>query len=166
MRKIFILMGLVAMLPMQAKAEALKAGDTAPCLKINTLQSDGKTVQKSTCDSSLAGKKLVLEFFSTTCQVCVEKLPFFESMASKLGSKAVFRIMDIDSDLKIIQNFFRSRNTSKYEIGLDLAGDSIDAFKLEVTPTIAVIGNGKIIYLQEGFTSEADEEENLRKALE
>lgn len=144
----------------------LKVGDPAPCLSLKTVNSAGVSTMTSTCQSQASGKKLVLDFFATWCHYCVENLPVFEAMAAAHGDVAEFRIMGLDEKAKPLEDFFKVRDTSKYQVVYDQQNVSVDPFAVEGTPTTVVIGSdGKVKLIHLGTIESAQERKSVEDAI-
>ena len=133
----------------QAKV-TVKPGEPAPCVTITQMDVKGEA-SRSSCETSVAGKNLVLEFFATDCHWCVQNLPVFEGFAAKFKGRASFRVVGEDKDPNLLRAFFGKRDFSNYEVAFDCESKVYDAFGIRGTPTLIVIGpNKKVKYVHLG----------------
>lgn len=91
----------------------IAAGDTAPDFTIST--DNGRTVAVP----NFGGKVLVLNFWASWCQPCVEETPSLSQFAQAFASKGVVVLgVSVDKDEKAYRNFIQ-----KYKPGFLTARD-------------------------------------------
>ncbi|MGE4131314.1 MAG: TlpA family protein disulfide reductase [Bdellovibrionales bacterium] len=147
-------------------AAPLQAGETAPCVTLPQVDKDGNKSTQSTCASQASGKKIVLEFFATWCGYCKQNLPVFESIAAKLQDKADFRVVGIDETTEPLEQYFAGRTMDGYSLAFDPQFSSVEAFGIEGTPSIYVIGtDGKIVLFHEGTMETPEEIQQVEDAI-
>lgn len=133
-------------------------GDTAPCITLDHLNYNGTETQRSTCKGEHSNQNLVLTFFATWCEYCVADLPTFTKIATKFKGQAIFRLIGVDKEADV-RSYFKGKDFSSFEIGFDPDLKTVDAFNLEGTPTLVVIGpDGKVKYVYVGEIVPADEQ--------
>ncbi len=80
----------------------VNAGDTAPDFSIKT--DDGKTVTAH----DFGGKLLLLNFWATWCDTCIEEIPALNQMARQLGPKGLVILgVSVDKNEKLYQDFLK-----------------------------------------------------------
>lgn len=148
-------------------AAAPGVGANAPCISLAHTAMDGTTSTRSTCAASTANKKIVLDFFETSCIYCVRYMPTFENLVNKYSDKAEFRVMGLNEKQDELLNFFKSRAGWKnYEVAWDPKAESFDAFGFDGIPTTVVIGvDGRIEYIHVGTIETAAELQALEDAI-
>ena len=78
----------------------MKAGDTAPNFSIRT--ENGKTVTAR----DFGGKLLLLNFWATWCQPCVQEVPSLDQLSRELGPKGLVVLgVSVDKDQKAYRDF-------------------------------------------------------------
>jgi len=141
-----------------ATAVPLDVGQDAPCITLPQVDKAGNKSNQSTCASNPTGKKVVVEFFATWCGYCVQNLPVFEKLAKDHSDKADFRILGLDNTTAPLERFFANKTLDGYSVAFDPQNLSSDAFAIDGTPSLYVIGtDGKIVLYHLG-TMETPEE--------
>lgn len=78
----------------------VKAGDTAPAFSIKT--ENGRTVTAR----DFGGKLLLLNFWATWCQPCVQEVPSLDRLSRELGPKGLVVLgVSVDKDQKAYRDF-------------------------------------------------------------
>src|SRR5437764_4541461 len=80
---VVMLFAFVGVLYLSLHDNVVKAGDRAPDFSIKA--DNGKTVTAR----DFGGKLLVLNFWATWCQPCVQEVPSLDNLQRKLGSKGL-----------------------------------------------------------------------------
>ena len=60
---------------------------------------------------SLRGRPVLLHFWATWCPPCVEEIPQVESLAKRLGDRAVVLTVSLDEDWDVVTKFFAKSGT-------------------------------------------------------
>lgn len=88
-------------------------GDTAPGFSVTT--DDGKTLTRS----SFGGKLLVLNFWASWCQPCVEEIPSLNQLQKNLGPKGLVVLgISVDKNEANYKKFLKRANIS-FKTSLD-----------------------------------------------
>lgn len=147
-------------------AAPIQPGATAPCVSLDQVDKAGNKSTQSTCASSPAGKKIVLEFFATWCRYCVSNLPKFEELAKKHNAVADFRILGLDDQPEPLEQYFAPRAMEGYAVAFDMQAASADAFGVEGIPSLYVIGaDGKVVLFHEGTIETEAEMQAVEDAI-
>ena len=81
----------------------LKVGQPAPEIKLDQLLPD-QPVERASL-SSLKGKAIVVEFWSTTCSICVDAIPHLNQLAASFKDQPVVFLSVADQDRATIEPF-------------------------------------------------------------
>ncbi len=85
----------------------VQVDDTAPDFSITA--ENGRTITRS----NFGGKLLVLNFWASYCQPCIEELPSLDQFQRELANQGVVVLgVSIDKDAKAYQQFLRRYNVS------------------------------------------------------
>jgi len=99
---------------------------------------DGKTISLS----SLKGKVVLVDFWSTTCSPCVRELPFVKTLYHELKEQGFAIIgISLDEDRKKLLNFVRE-NDLPWPISCSGKGwidDTVAMFKINALPSIWLV---------------------------
>ncbi len=60
---------------------------------------------------TLRGRPVLINFWATWCPPCVEELPSLETLAKRLGDRAVVLAVSVDENWDLVKNFFGARGT-------------------------------------------------------
>jgi peroxiredoxin len=133
---------------------ALEVGSQAPDVRLRILLSNGQEVLESV-NSLETGKKVLLDFFSTTCTYCQANLKNFRQLSGQLSDKASFIIVGIDRSESVTRQF--AKENPDLNIAIDNKREAKKAYEIFATPTTIIIDENKqIIYFHEGVLSEQD----------
>jgi cytochrome c biogenesis protein CcmG/thiol:disulfide interchange protein DsbE len=104
-----------------------------------------KSGQGNVTMASELGKPVVINFWSTTCTVCVEETPAIESVARKIGSQVQF--VGIDTlDQRGPARAFVKRYGVTYQELFDAEGKVADGYAAPGLPvSIFVTSSGKVV---------------------
>ncbi|HEX4274681.1 MAG TPA: TlpA disulfide reductase family protein [Bryobacteraceae bacterium] len=95
-----LLCAFVGVLYVSLHDNVVKAGDGAPQFSIKTI--NGKTVGPK----DFGGKLLILNFWATWCQPCVQEVPSLDALQRELGPKGLVVLgVSVDKDQKAYQEF-------------------------------------------------------------
>ncbi|MDZ4697114.1 MAG: TlpA disulfide reductase family protein [Deltaproteobacteria bacterium] len=93
----------------------------------------------------LRGRPVLLNFWATWCPPCVEEMPALESLARKLGDRAVVLAVSTDDDWAKVKHFFRKGTA--LSVVLDASAEVPKKFGTEKYPETFLIGaDGKIAH--------------------
>jgi len=85
----------------------IQVGDSAPDFAITT--DNGRTITAA----NFGGRLLVLNFWATWCQPCVEEVPSLDQFAKEMaGSGVVVLGVSVDKDPKLYRNFLSRSSVS------------------------------------------------------
>lgn len=115
-------------------------GDRAPAFHLRTMAT-GRKVSLS----SLGGKPLVLNFWSSTCSVCDQEMPGLQAIAGAYKSK--LRVVGVDvADPRATAAAFAAKVGAHYRLLSDQTGSTAAAYRVSSLPvTFLVSPKGKIV---------------------
>ena len=95
-----MLAAFVGVLYLSLHDNVVKAGDTAPEFSVKT--ENGRTVTAH----DFGGKLLLLNFWATWCQPCVQEIPSLDALQKELGPKGLVVLgVSVDKDQKAYTDF-------------------------------------------------------------
>ena len=142
-------------------AEHSLTGKPAPAFR--ALDLAGKIIDSR----KLKGQVVIIDFWATWCQPCLESMPVIEKVAATFKGKPV-QLLSINTGQKRdeVKEFFAKRK-SKVRTLLDPNGLIADGFQADRIPqTVIVRGDGVIETVLMGFADEADLTKRLTAAVE
>src|SRR3984957_12607220 len=97
-----MLCAFVGVLYLQLHDNVVKAGDKAPPFTVQT--ANGKTVSAK----EFGGKLLILNFWATWCQPCVQEVPSLDQLERELGPKGLVVLgVSVDKDGEAYKQFLQ-----------------------------------------------------------
>ena len=115
-------------------------GDTAPDFSITA--DSGRTITPS----SFGGKLLVLNFWATWCQPCIEELPSLDAFQKRFaGSGVVVLGVSVDKDEKTYRDFLARARVSFLTARDPEAKINADYGTLKFPETYIIDGRGKVL---------------------
>lgn len=146
-----------------AATYALKVGEAAPALKLPVLNSD-----KTRSLSSMRGKVVLVDFWSSWCGSCRQSLPYFEQLQAKLSNES-FEMYAINLDDNVNEALaFLSKYPVTYPIVWDESQDSPEQFNVQRMPTSFLLdqeGIVRAIYVEFKKSDIASFEKDIRRLL-
>lgn len=145
--------------PPEPAPELLKAGTVAPDFEVDAFQ--GKPVKLS----DYKGKVVVLKFWATWCGPCINSMPHFEQVYSKVKSQDVELLAVCVSDERPAFEQWVTKNKDRftYPFFFDRAGKNTDAaiskklYRVSGIPTVYIIDrSGNVAEAIVGFNPEGD----------
>jgi thiol-disulfide isomerase/thioredoxin len=115
---------------------------------------------------ALKGNVVVLDFWAPWCGPCKHEMPVLDTLARRIAPQGVMVVgVLVDQDragaLEVL-----SRLNIGYPQLEDTQGQAQQAFDVRTLPSLVVLDrNGKIVAYHQGFTSEEDLEEDLKRAM-
>lgn len=107
--------------------------------------------------SDFLGKPIVVNFWSTWCESCVDELPLFEKLYSEYKESAVFLMINVpmDSALDEKVNSFIDENGYTFPVYCDSDFSAADAYGVWAMPQSLFINkDGKLVQSYNGELSE------------
>ena len=135
-----LLLLFVGLLYSSIHERVVNVGDSAPGFTIKA--SDGRDVSPST----LGGKLLVLNFWATWCQPCVDELPSLDQLARRFHDRGLVVLgISVDKDEAAYRKFL-----SRYQVGFLTARDpeqkiNYDYGTAQFPETYIINSNGKVV---------------------
>ncbi|MFZ7223532.1 TlpA family protein disulfide reductase [Avibacterium avium] len=131
------------------KDQSANIGSQAPNLAVFNLQGQKVELQQ------FAGKKLLLNFWSETCGICIVELKQLQQLAEKYPDNLQILAINIDGERGDTQ-----KSAVKNQLILPIVKDQLnitaERYQLVGTPTSFVLDpTGKILYKFEGLISES-----------
>src|SRR5262249_24589852 len=105
--------------------------------------------------SSLKGKVVLLDFWTSWCGPCRQAMPALETINREYTDRGLVILgIDAGEDRQTVENFLKTTPAS-YPVALSTESDILSAFKVTAYPTYVLIdANGKIVAYQTGFSGE------------
>lgn len=126
-----------------AATVAAKDIQPAPDMHLSKLLQADRPELKSL--SELKGKVLVLEFWGSWCEPCVQNIPHFNELAEKMKDKPVQFIAITDEDSEDVERFLK-KTPIKGWIGIDTDKSAFKAFRIRGRPnTIIIDAKGNLV---------------------
>ena len=120
---------------------------------------NGKTVETSKLSND--GKPILICFWATWCAPCINELDAikekYEAWQSELNIEVIAVSIDDTRTQKRIKPLVKGKGW-KYEILLDTNQDMKRALSIATVPYTVAVKNGKIIYINNGYTEGAEDE--------
>ncbi|HEY3826725.1 MAG TPA: TlpA disulfide reductase family protein [Bryobacteraceae bacterium] len=135
-----MLCAFVGVLYLSLHDNVVKAGDTAPDFSIKA--DNGKTVTAR----DFGGKLLILNFWATWCQPCVQEVPSLDRLEQELGSKGLVVLgVSEDKDPKAYQDFL-----ARFHVTYMTARDPAITIKpkygtVQIPESYLIDNNGKVV---------------------
>jgi peroxiredoxin len=121
------------------RVRIIEEGDSAPSFSIKA--DSGKTITPK----DFGGKVLVLNFWATWCQPCVEETPSLVALSNRLASKGLTVVgVSVDTDAKAYQTFI-NRFGVKFETFRDAESNIPAEYGTFKYPETYIIKDGKVI---------------------
>lgn len=95
--------------------------------------------------SDFAGKPIIVHFWATWCEACVEEMPELDKYQESVGDNFHFVVIASDQTKgKAVREFYKSRNIKSLSIFIDEKGALARSMKVAALPTsIFVSSKGK-----------------------
>ncbi len=114
----------------------------APDVKLKLLQAPEASLDGW---GSLRGKLVVLDFWATWCDSCLEALPHLNELAERFKDRPV-RFISVSSDEESEVRAYLKKNRIAGWVGLDEDGAAFDAFRVRGLPYIVVLdAEGRVL---------------------
>lgn len=141
---------------------AFTAKETAPEVRFATLSG------RSIATSDLRGKVVLVNFWSTSCEICMHEMPMLSATYRRLapqGYETIAVAMSYDHPNQVAA--YAQRSKLPFSVALDLDGALARKWgDIQATPTTFVVDRrGRIVKRYVGEPSEADFQAVLTKAL-
>jgi uncharacterized protein (TIGR03435 family) len=117
-------------------AAAVEAGKAAPPLALTQILH--APAGSSATWEALKGKAVVLEFWATWCEPCVEQLPHLNSLVERFQNRPVTLLSITDEAPDLIARFLKDRPIAGW-VGLDGQGKTFDAYAVNARPTTVLV---------------------------
>ena len=137
---VVMLFAFVGVLYLSLHDNVVKAGDRAPDFSIKA--DNGKTVTAR----DFGGKLLVLNFWATWCQPCVQEVPSLDNLQRKLGSKGLVVLgVSEDKDPEAYKEFL-----ARFHVTYMTARDPAVSIKprygtVQIPESYLIDSNGKVV---------------------
>ncbi len=108
--------------------------------------------------SSLKGKPVVINFWTTWCGYCVEELPYFESAYEKYGDEVQFMIVNLtDNNTETVEkaSSFILNKKYKFPVYYDVSFSAAYGYDISSVPvTVFIDKDGNFVYRRVGSLTE------------
>ncbi|MBI4678095.1 MAG: TIGR03435 family protein [Elusimicrobia bacterium] len=112
------------------KAPEVGGAKPAPQIKLKLLQAPQPGLDGW---RSLAGKAVVIEFWATWCESCVEDIPHLNSLADRFRGRPVQFLSVTDEPEAVVVKFLKTHEMRGW-VGLDPSGEALSAFGVRGRP--------------------------------
>jgi peroxiredoxin len=135
-----LVIALMAVVAGTLREKIIETGDKAPAFSIKTDQ--GREISTS----NFGGKLLVLNFWASWCEPCVEEIPSLNEFAKKYAGQGVVVVgVSIDHNEKLYRSFIQ-RNSVAFQTARDPAANISGSYgTFKVPETYIIDGNGKVV---------------------
>lgn len=142
-------------------AQALELGQTAPCVVLEHLNTNGSTAEHCIRDHSKNQTHTLIEFFSITCSACQENHPKITALGQSLNDVATTRFISIDRNKQSVLDYVNARRAEfVFEVAFDTDRDAKKAYEVNATPTLYILNhNNAVVYKHVGVLSTTDVEQ-------
>jgi peroxiredoxin len=125
-----LIIGLVPVACSGSGSQSLQIDSPAPDFNLTDL--NGQSVSLS----SLKGKYILLNFWSTTCGPCVEEMPYFQSLHNdwSAGAESVVITVSLGESSGTVKNFMQENNYN-FPVLLDSQYSAAEKYAVQYTPT-------------------------------
>jgi cytochrome c biogenesis protein CcmG, thiol:disulfide interchange protein DsbE len=115
--------------------------------------------------SDLKGKVVYLDFWASWCGPCRQSFPWMNEMQKKYGAKGL-QIVGMNLDAKRTDaDKFLAENPAQFALAFDSKGEAPKRVGVKGMPTSVLIGgDGKVLYVHQGFRDEERGELEARLA--
>ena len=141
---------------------ALDVGQSAPDVDLPGATVAGKL-------SDLQGKVVYLDFWASWCGPCKQSFPWMNELQRKYGARGL-QVVAINLDARRSDaDQFLQRNAAAFALAFDGRADSARRIGVKGMPTSLLLdGQGKVLYVHQGFRAEerAELEARVAAALE
>jgi thiol-disulfide isomerase/thioredoxin len=142
-RRFFLAAALAAIcLPCGCSKSASEAPRPAPTVRLKLLQAPQAKLEGW---SDLRGKLVVVEFWATWCDACVESQPHFNELAAKFQGRPV-QFLSVTADPESeVRKFLKTHQLLGW-VGLDPDGSAFEAFGVRGIPhTVILNAQGDVL---------------------
>jgi peroxiredoxin len=135
-----------------AVTQGATLGDKAPSFDLPLLGSQAK----SAALDSYAGKLVVLNFWSSTCSICLQEMPALQQVSQDLGGKIAVVGVDV-ADPRRSSLAFAHRLGVTYPLLSDQSGATASAYRVDALPvTFLISSQGTILARHPGALTAAE----------
>jgi len=136
------------------------SGTSAPSFDLKALNGT------SFSDSSLKGRPVLLDFWTTWCGPCRQAMPALETIYRENRDKGLVILgVDAGEDRQTVETFLRTA-TASYPTTLSIESDILTSFQVTVYPTYVLLDSkGNIVAHQIGYPGEAGLRSMLARAF-
>lgn len=137
---------------------ALEVGDTAPCVVLENVQSDGSSKENCIRDHEESQRYTLIEFFSINCQDCAANLPRLSALAQEIEGTTATRLVSIDRNDRAVRSYIDDhRDLIQFPVALDFERSAKRAYDVVATPTVFILdGNHQVIFKHTGVFGSDD----------
>ncbi len=143
-------------------ALAIEVGETAPNVNLDQVQPDNSPLNGSILERLHAGQRFtMIEFFSITCNPCIESIPVLKTLNTDITSTTQMRSIALDRNEAAARAFVSERRSDlTYSVAFDSSRSATAAYGVRYTPTSFIIdSNNKVIYKHVGTFDPSDIDE-------
>ncbi len=135
-----LVIALVAVVAGTLQEKVIETGDKAPAFTIKTDQ--GREISPA----NFGGKLLVLNFWASWCEPCVEEIPSLNEFARKYAGQGVVTLgVSIDRNEKLYRDFVR-RNNVAFQTARDPDANISGSYgTFKVPETYVIDRSGKVV---------------------
>ena len=146
MKKILFMFMTVALVacsgPVAERVEIAQKGKLAPQISFAKVISGGMTAIKGWED--FKGKAVVMEFWSTDCEPCVDNIPHFNNLIEKFKEKPVVFLSVTEDSADIVKKFMKTHKM-KGLVAVEAGAEINKKFKVRGIPyTVLINRKGEV----------------------
>ena len=137
-------------------AMALEVGDFAPCVVLEDIQPNGKSIDQCIRTPKKKGEFVILEFFTPKCEDCVTNLEPLDRLAADTSATATTRLIGVERKKENVLAFLEEHdNHINVPVSLDLQSNAAKAYGVVAVPTLFVLNNkNRVVFKHLGPLSE------------
>lgn len=143
MKRVFLLLMLLAFGPVQAGELMKYEGEALPEFSLSDMQGNQHSL------SDYRGKVVMVNFWATYCGPCIKEMPSMQRLKEKLSGKP-FAILAVDmaEEKSAVERFLQKHDIKvDFPILLNPEGDVVENWMITAVPTTFIVDpQGKIRY--------------------
>lgn len=151
----------VAGRPRTPPGAAATIGDPAPSIALPSLADPSSSLVVA----GVPGKYTVVNFWASTCALCVEEMPALEEAHQALGDGVAFLGVDV-ADAGEAARAFASRAGVTYPLAVDARGEATGAYGVAALPYTVIVGPDGALVVRHPGTFTAEQLEYVVRTLE
>ncbi len=132
---------------LEQETAGIHIGRSAPAFALPSA-TGGKRVDSS----AFNGKRVLIDFFSTTCTACLEEVPLLESTSRFHGKQLQISGIDEGNPAGAVRVFAKKYGIT-YPLAMDIGGRTAVRYGIIALPTAVLVSSGKVSAIHVGSLS-------------